>query len=88
MDCCTQACIAIAKQRQKEAEEEARKEAEERKRRAEEKKRIKRMLEAAFDGDVDEMKTILQEVHGDLFILIHIDFLMLIHTTTLAISTQ
>lgn len=38
------------------------KEQEERKRKAEERKRIKRMLEAAFDGDVDEINNILKEV--------------------------
>ena len=57
-----QACIAIAQQAQKEAEEQARKEMEERKRKAEEKKRVKRMLEAGFDGDLDEINAILKEV--------------------------
>ena len=35
---------------------------EERKRKAEEKKRVKRMLEAGFDGDLDEINAILKEV--------------------------
>lgn len=57
-----QACIAIALQYQKEAEEQSRKQMEERKRKAEEKKRVKRMLEAGFDGDLDEINAILKEV--------------------------
>lgn len=36
---------------------------EERKRKAEEKKRVKRMLEAAFDGDLDEINAIIKEVN-------------------------
>lgn len=35
---------------------------EERNRKAEEKKRVKRMLEAGFDGDLDEINAILKEV--------------------------
>lgn len=40
------------------------KEAEERKRKAEQRKRVKRMLEAAFDGDLDEINTIVKEVRS------------------------
>lgn len=60
--CILQACVAIALKNQKEAEEQARKEMEERKRKSEEKKRVKRMLDAAFDGDIDEINVILREV--------------------------
>jgi len=56
--------VAIALQFKKEAEEQAQKEMEERKRKAEEKKRVKRMLEAAFDGDVDEVNAIIKEVRS------------------------
>ena len=38
------------------------KEEAERRKKREEAKRKKRMLEGAFDGDIDEMKTILKEV--------------------------
>ena len=54
--------MAMVKAEQEAAEKELAKEEEERKRKKEELKRRKRMLEAAFDGDVDEMKNILQEV--------------------------
>lgn len=48
---------------QEEAQRRQQKEDEERKQKAEERKRITRMLEAAFDGDVDGMKQILKEVN-------------------------
>ena len=50
------------KLQQEEAERQQRKEDEERKRKAEQRKRVKRMLEAAFDGDTDAMKQIIKEV--------------------------
>ena len=49
---------------QKEAEEQRQKEAEERRKRREEATRQKRMLEAAFDGEVEDMKKLLKEVSG------------------------
>ena len=47
---------------QEQAEKQRLKEEAERRRKAEERKRKKRMLEAAFDGDVDAMEQILKEV--------------------------
>lgn len=47
---------------QEKAEQQRLKEEEERRRKREEKQRMKRMLEAAFDGDVEEMKLVLKEV--------------------------
>ena len=41
---------------------EAKEEEDKRKRELAKAKRVKRMLEAAFDGDNDEMKAIVQEV--------------------------
>ena len=55
------------KLQQEEAERQQRKEDEERKRKAEQRKRVKRMLEAAFDGDTDAMKQIIKEVTEDCF---------------------
>ena len=52
----------MVKMEQEEAERRQQKEDEERRRKKEEQKRIKRMLEAAFDGDIDQMKEILKEV--------------------------
>ena len=57
------AFIKIAQQQQEEAERQFRKEQEERKRRQEAIKRQKRFLEAAFDGDNDELAIILREVN-------------------------
>lgn len=45
-----------------EAERERKKEEEERRKRKEEAKRKSRILEAAFDGDNDEILTVLEEV--------------------------
>ena len=45
------------------AEAEMMREAEERKKQKEQAQRITRMLEAAFDGDANEMKCVLEEVH-------------------------
>ena len=52
----------MVKMQQEETDRKLKKEEEERKRIQAEKKRKKRMLEAAFDGDVDIMKEILKEV--------------------------
>ena len=48
---------------QEEAERQYQKEQEERRRKAQEAKRKKRFLEAAFDGDNDELVAILKEVN-------------------------
>ena len=52
----------MVKAEQEAAERELDREKEEKKRKQEEQKRKKRMLEAAFDGDVGEMENILREV--------------------------
>lgn len=57
-----EAFLHMVKMEQEEAERRQQKEDEERRRKKEEQKRIKRMLEAAFDGDLDQMKDILKEV--------------------------
>ena len=54
--------MAMVKAEQEAAERELAREEEERKRKKEELKRRKRMLDAAFDGDVGEMENILGEV--------------------------
>lgn len=45
---------------------------EERKRKADEKKRVKRMLEAAFDGEIDEINAILKEASLNLEPTLHV----------------
>ncbi|KAK3800105.1 hypothetical protein RRG08_015071 [Elysia crispata] len=57
-----EAFLHMVKMEQEEAERRQQKEDEERRRKKEEQKRIKRMLEAAFDGDIDQMKEVLKEV--------------------------
>uniref|UniRef100_A0A674K1B4 IQ motif and ankyrin repeat containing 1 n=1 Tax=Terrapene triunguis TaxID=2587831 RepID=A0A674K1B4_9SAUR len=57
-----QAFIAMVKKEQEEAERERQKEEEKKKQQREIQQRKKRMLEAAFDGDVEEMKAVLKEV--------------------------
>ncbi|XP_025110079.1 putative IQ motif and ankyrin repeat domain-containing protein [Pomacea canaliculata] len=57
-----EAFLHLVRMEQEEAQRRQQKEDEERKQKAEERKRITRMLEAAFDGDVDGMKQILKEV--------------------------
>ena len=52
----------MVKMQQEENDRKLQKEEDERKRMLQEKKLKKRMLEAAFDGDVDIMKQILKEV--------------------------
>lgn len=57
-----EAFVKMVQMEQEKAEKQRLKEEEERKRKREEKARIKRMLEAAFEGDVDEMAQVLKEV--------------------------
>ena len=52
----------LVKLEQEQAEREYQKEQAERRERAEQVKRYKRFLEAAFDGDNDEIEAILKEV--------------------------
>ena len=54
--------MKLVQMEQEQAEKERQKEQEERRRRAEELKRKKRMLEAAFEGDNEEIIQILKEV--------------------------
>ena len=58
----SQAFAKLVKMEQEQAEKERQKEEEERKRKREMAKRRKRMLEAAFDGDNDEINTVIKEV--------------------------
>ncbi|XP_060605886.1 IQ motif and ankyrin repeat domain-containing protein 1-like [Ruditapes philippinarum] len=57
-----EAFVKLVQMEQEKAEKQRQKEEEERKRKREEKQRMKRMLEAAFDGDVEEMTLVLKEV--------------------------
>ncbi|XP_074841641.1 IQ motif and ankyrin repeat domain-containing protein 1 [Carettochelys insculpta] len=57
-----EAFIAMVKREQEEAERERKKEEEEKRKQREIQQRKKRMLEAAFDGNVEEMKAVLKEV--------------------------
>lgn len=57
-----EAFLKLVQMEQEQAEKERKKEEEERKRKAEELKRKRRMLEAAFDGDNEEIIQILKEV--------------------------
>lgn len=57
-----EAYVQVARMQQEEVERAHQKEEEERRRRREDMKRRKRMLEAAFDGDEDEIKAVLKEV--------------------------
>lgn len=59
---------------QEKAEKERQKEEEERKRKREEIKRKKRMLEAAFEGDIEEIENILKEVSLHIFLLLNFKF--------------
>ncbi|KAK2170227.1 hypothetical protein NP493_1134g01036 [Ridgeia piscesae] len=56
------AYVQLAKMEREQAEREQQAKDEERRRKMEEKKRKKRMLEAAFDGDLNEIKNVLKEV--------------------------
>lgn len=56
------AWLKMVQMEREEAEKERKKEEEERKRRKEEAKRRARLLEAAFDGDNEEILSVLEEV--------------------------
>ena len=58
----SQAYVQLAKMEREQAEREQQLKEEERRRKIEEKKRKKRMLEAAFDGDLNEIRNVLKEV--------------------------
>ena len=58
----TQAYVHLARLERQRVEHEREREEAERKRKREEMKRIKRILEAAFDGDIQEIKAVLKEV--------------------------
>ena len=66
LSCYFQAFVAFVKMQQEELERQRQKEEEERRRRREDMKRRKRMLEAAFDGDEEEIKAVLKEVGNGL----------------------
>ena len=72
----------LVKLEQEQAEREYQKEQEERRRRAQEAKRRKRFLDAAFDGDNDELLAILKEVGLDLFVCIFFNFDFLLKKIT------
>ena len=57
-----QAWLKLVQMERDEAEKERKKEEEERRKRKEEAKRRSRILEAAFDGDNDEILAVLEEV--------------------------
>ena len=57
-----QAWLKLVQMEREEAEKERKKEEEERRKRKEEAKRRSRILEAAFDGDNDEILSVLDEV--------------------------
>lgn len=57
-----QAWLKLVQMEREEAEKERQKEEEERRKRKEEAKRRSRILEAAFDGDNDEILAVLDEV--------------------------
>ena len=59
-----QAWLHMVQREREEEEKERKKEEEERKRRAQEVKWRKRLLEAAFDGENDEIMAVLNEVHA------------------------
>ena len=58
-----QAFLQMVKMERMRAEAEMKREEEERRKKREHNRRVKRVLEAAFDGDNDEIKTVLKEVH-------------------------
>lgn len=60
-----QAYVHLARLERQRAEHEREREEAERKRKREEMKRIKRILEAAFDGDTQEIKAVLKEVRQE-----------------------
>ena len=60
--CFWKAWLKLVQMEREEAEKERKKEEEERRKRKEEAKRRSRILEAAFDGDNDEILAVLEEV--------------------------
>ena len=60
-----QAYVQLARLEHERAEREREKEEAERKKKREQMQRVERMLEAAFDGDTQEINTILKEVHKE-----------------------
>lgn len=57
------AFVKMVKLEQERMEQQRKRDEEALRRRKEHFNRIKRMLEAAFDGDIDEIKKLLKEVH-------------------------
>lgn len=57
-----QAYLQMVRLEQERAEQQYKREEEERRKKREQAKRIKRMLEAAFDGETGEIKCLLSEV--------------------------
>ena len=57
-----QAFLHVVKMEQKRAAKEREREAEQRRKRQEELRRVKKFLEAAFDGDCEELQSLLNEV--------------------------
>ena len=66
-----QAFLHMVLMEREQAERERVKEEEERRRRREEQQRRKRMLEAAFDGDTNEINTVLKEVRPLSYMLVY-----------------
>ena len=62
-----QAWVQVIKMEREEQERQRQKEEDERRRKRESEKRIKRLLEAAFDGDNDEILTMFDEVSCTFF---------------------
>ena len=60
-----QAYVQLARLERERAEREHEKEEAERKKKREQMQRVERMLEAAFDGDTQEINTILKEVRKE-----------------------
>ena len=60
-----QAYVQLARLERERAEREREKDEAERRKKREQMQRIKRMLEAAFDGDTQEINTVLKEVRKD-----------------------
>lgn len=73
-----QAYIQMVKLEQQRAEAERIREAEERKKKKEQAQRITRMLEAAFDGDTSEIKSILEEVKYTVYVHCTVNVLFLL----------
>ena len=65
-----QAFLQMVKMERMRAEAEMKREEEERRKKREHDKRIKRVLEAAFDGDNDEIRNVLKEVPSLIYLLL------------------